>query len=354
MPSPGSSPFDRLREQPLIVESCRIERLSATVATRAWERITTVFLLAGGGHEGRGEDVALGRADHDAVAGAEALARLAGTSSLGEWLERLPDEVLWSAPPSGDAARRSRRWAVESAALDLALRQAGLTLAQALGREQQPMRFVASLRLDDSQSIEPVRARLAACPGLQLKLDPTGAWTEATFRDLAATGAVAIADLKGVHRGVAVDQPPDPDLYERTAAAFPDALLEDPALTPATERVLAPHAGRVAWDAPIRGSDDVRALTGRPAAINVKPSRIGTLAELLDLYDHCRAEDIAVYAGGLFELGPGRRQLQCLASLFHPDAPNDAAPAVFNEPRTPERLPASPLRERFDAPGFAA
>ena len=28
----------------------------------------------------------------------------------------------------------------------------------------------------------------------------------------------------------------------------------------------------------------------------------------------------------MFELGPGRGQLQYLASLFHPDGPNDLAP----------------------------
>ena len=39
-----------------------------------------------------------------------------------------------------------RRWAFESAALDLALRQNGLTLGAVLGRTYRPVRFVISLK----------------------------------------------------------------------------------------------------------------------------------------------------------------------------------------------------------------
>ena len=40
------------------------------------------------------------------------------------------------------------------------------------------------------------------------------------------------------------------------------------------------------------------------------------------------------YGGGQFELGPGRGQIQHLASLFHPDAPNDVAPTISRIPIT--------------------
>ena len=43
------------------------------------------------------------------------------------------------------------------------------------------------------------------------------------------------------------------------------------------------------------------------------------------------------------ELGPGRAQIQLLASLFHPLAPNDVAPTGYNEPHRPGGLPESPL-----------
>ena len=50
-----------------------------------------------------------------------------------------------------------------------------------------------------------------------------------------------------------------------------------------------------------------------------------------------------MYGGGQHELGPGRAQIQLLASLFHPRAPNDVAPAGYNEPHPPAGLPESPL-----------
>ena len=51
---------------------------------------------------------------------------------------------------------------------------------------------------------------------------------------------------------------------------------------------------------------------------------------LFDTYDYCEVHGIGVYGGGMFEQGPGRGQLQYLASLFHPDAPNDIAPPEYN------------------------
>ena len=47
-----------------------------------------------------------------------------------------------------------------------------------------------------------------------------------------------------------------------------------------------------------------------------------------------------MYGGGQFELGIGRTQIQELASLFHPDMPNDVAPAEFNEPEIPRGVHA--------------
>ena len=48
-----------------------------------------------------------------------------------------------------------------------------------------------------------------------------------------------------------------------------------------------------------------------------------------DGYDYLAERGIGAYGGGQFELGPGRGQIQYLASLFHPDTPNDVAPAGF-------------------------
>ncbi|MDQ4082394.1 MAG: hypothetical protein M3123_05855, partial [Actinomycetota bacterium] len=69
-------------------------------------------------------------------------------------------------------------------------------------------------------------------------------------------------------------------------------------------------------------------------------------------YDYCAERAIPVYGGGQFELGPGRGHIQYLASLFHPDAPNDVAPGGYNEVDPPAGLPKSPLSPAPDEAGF--
>ncbi len=127
------------------------------------------------------------------------------------------------------------------------------------------------------------------------------------------------------------------------AEAFPDAWIEDPALTAETDAVLAPHRARFSWDATIHSIADIEALPYPPRMVNIKPSRLGGLRNLLDAYDYCAAHAIGNYGGGQFELGVGREHIQYLASLFHADAPNDVAPTGFNLPVTPTGLPSSPL-----------
>ena len=71
--------------------------------------------------------------------------------------------------------------------------------------------------------------------------------------------------------------------------------------------------------------------------VNIKPSRLGGLRNLLDAYDYCAERGIGNYGGGQFELGVGRGQIQYLASLFHADAPNDVAPTRLQPARAARR-----------------
>ena len=64
------------------------------------------------------------------------------------------------------------------------------------------------------------------------------------------------------------------------------------------------------------------------------------------------AAGVRMYGGGMGEIGVGRGQVQLLASLFHPDAPNDVAPAPFNAPDLPPGLPTSPLAAPRSTTGF--
>ena len=212
-----------------------------------------------------------------------------------------------------------RVWAYESAALDLALRQAGIPLHEALGREVRPLTFVVSLRLGEPASMAPLRARLDPYPTLRFKLDPTPSWTDELIAELAATGAVDSVDLKGLYEGSVVDNPADPDLYRRVAEGFPDAWIEDPRINDDTWPVLEPHQRRITWDANIHGVADIEDLPFAPTMVNVKPSRLGGIRPLLAAYEYCEARGIGMYGGGQFELGVGRGQIQYLASVFHPD-----------------------------------
>ena len=86
--------------------------------------------------------------------------------------------------------------------------------------------------------------------------------------------------------------------------------------------------------------------------VNIKPSRAGSLKSLFELYAYCEANGIAMYGGGMGELGVGRGQVQLLASLFHGDSPNDVAPGGYNASDPPEGLPSSPLPPPAEPTGF--
>ena len=208
------------------------------------------------------------------------------------------------------------------------------------------------MRLGEPPSAERVLRLRERYAGMRFKLDPTSTWNAALVAELVDTGAVDSLDFKGAYEGTPVDQEPDPLLYGRVAVAFPEAWLEDPALTEETTPILEPHRDRITWDAPIHSIADITGLPFPPKMINVKPSRFGSLRNLFDTYDYCAANGIQMYGGGQFELGPGRGQIQYLASLFHADGPNDVAPSGFNEPDPPPGLPESPLDPQPSETGF--
>ncbi|HUB37130.1 MAG TPA: hypothetical protein VL972_09925 [Solirubrobacteraceae bacterium] len=345
------STWERLAELPVEIEEYALEGLVRQVSS-GFERKSTVIGLRGAGLEGRGEDVTYDAEDHEIMQAAGATLALAGSHTLASFGERLAELELFPEPPQREVSRRYRTWAYESAALDLGLRQAGTSLHEALGRECEGVRFVVSLRLGEPASVEPLRERLELYPWLRFKLDPTSSWDEALIEQLVRTGAVDSVDFKAYYTGTVVDQEPDPVLYRRVVEALPDAWIEDPALTPETEPVLAAHRERFSWDAPIHSIADIQALKYPPKMVNIKPSRLGGVKNLLDAFDYCAAHGIGNYGGGQFELGVGRGQIQYLASLFHADAPNDVAPTGFNLPEPVAGLPASPLAAAPDELGF--
>lgn len=342
--------YDRLADLPLRIDSYHLHPLEREVSSE-FARTTTVIRLKGG-VDGEGEDVTYDAEDHVVFRQKRRDLPLAGTYTLSGFSRHLDGLDLFPVRPKLESARYYRRWAFESAALDLALRQAGESLAARLELPCRPVRFVVSMRLGEPPAIGPMARLLEYDPRLRFKLDPTSSWDEALIAEVAATGAVESLDFKGAYRGTVVDQPADPVLYRRVAEAFPGAWLEDPHLVPETETILGPHRDRITWDAPIHSVSDMEALPFPPRMVNIKPSRFGSLEALLDAYDYCRTREIRAYGGGQFELGPGRGQIQYLASLFHPDTPNDVAPRGYNDPEPGPGLPGSPLEPAPSPSGF--
>lgn len=345
------STWELLAELPVEIESCSLEGLSAKVSSN-FERLSTVIHLHGKGEEGMGEDVTYDAPDHEILQASGPPAELKGSWTMASFCELVAKLDLFPELPQREVSRRYRVWAYESAALDLALRQAGTTLHQALGRTPEPVRFVVSLRLGEPPSMEPLRKRLELYPWLNFKLDPTSSWSQPLIEELKATGAVESVDFKAYYTGSIVDQPADPVLYRRVVEAFPNAWIEDPALTVETEPILALHRERFSWDAPIHSIEDIQSLLYPPRMVNIKPSRLGGLRNLLDAFDFCAKQGIGNYGGGQFELGVGRGQIQYLASLFHADGPNDVAPTGFNLPEPAPGLPSSPLAPAPSDTGF--
>jgi hypothetical protein len=320
--------YDAVRDLPLHIDGYFLEPLEREVA-RGFTLRRTVVVLHGKGEEGRGEEVDYDPRAQEAFQADEGKLPFPGEHTLDSFSLLQAGQTEY------------RRWAFESAALDLALRQAGLSLGEAVARDANPLRFVVSTRTAN------VPGWLELYPDLHFKLDPDSDWTDEV---IASLRNVETVDFKGIYRG-AFGNPPDPELYARVAAAFPDAWIEDPALTPATVRALEPHRDRITWDAAIHEWSDVEALPLQPRCLNCKPSRFGSVKRLFDFYDACERQGIAVYGGGQFELGPGRDQVQLLASLFHADAPNDVAPGGYNAASPVAGLPLSPL-ELQPGPGF--
>ncbi len=321
--------YDRVKDLTLTIERAELE--PHALSLRHMTRRTTVVHLFGDGQEGVGEDVSY-EEDLQLAFDLAALPDLAGEHTLASF----------SALAAGQPGYRP--WAIESAALDLALRQAGLPLATAVGREPQPVRFAVS-----QSAVQELRALY---PDIRFKLDASDKWTPEVVAELAGTGAVDVVDLKGLYDGDWVDATPTAELYGMVAESFPAAWLEDPRLTAETAPVLEPHRDRITWDFPIHSVADVDALPFPPRCLNSKPSRFGSVRTLFDFYDACASRGIAIYGGGQFELGPGRGQIQHLASLFHADAPNDVAPKEFNEGGPRPGLPVSPLPPASPEPGF--
>jgi L-alanine-DL-glutamate epimerase-like enolase superfamily enzyme len=302
-------------------------------------------VAAAGETVGCGENVSFLPSEHAAFATLAAALAPALTAAGAVSVAAALDIVSEAGPPP--ARRRGpfgpyARAALEAALVDLGMRQAGLGLQAFAGMRTGSLRVVRSLAagpgLDPGRQIGQLRAT-GYTGGLKLDVDP--GWSRATRQALAGETGIAILDFKG--RG-------DDDLVRDLADRFPPGVLFEDPPTAAARRT-------VSRDAPIEDLTAAARAVERGECLNLKAPRMGgplAVLQALALAGARGATDdrapVAVYLGGMWEVGAGRRQARQLAALFCPDAPNDLAP---HSPRAPEEL-AGVLPIALDAIGFGS
>ncbi|MHC4830154.1 MAG: hypothetical protein ACYTFT_07335, partial [Planctomycetota bacterium] len=261
--------FESIARLPLLIEGAElVGRAQETSA--GWTRRTTEVVLHGGGCEGRGEDVT-----YDAEAqlrfqedgprfspvGGGATCELTGEfPTFADYSRSLDRLALFSERPNQSASQLYRRWALESAGLDLALRQAGQSLGDVLGRVARPMRFCVSTGLGSPASSAPLLNLLARYPELQFKIDYSESWTDALLAELAQL-PIQVVDFKAHYHGAYTGPSADANRYAAVARALPDVLLEDPSLEEAAFTAVHQIAAeRLSWDAPVHALANVLEL----------------------------------------------------------------------------------------------
>src|SRR5215204_4822031 len=239
--------YSRVATLPLRIERCELLPLARDTSS-GFTKVSTVVRLTGDGHEGQGEDITWDQIDQiEQLRRAGDLSWLRGRRTVEEFSTLLGLADLFPVEPIRDSARFYRRWAFESAALDLALRQNGLSLQGAVGRVVKPVTFVVSIRLDELAGLAPLRAMRSLDPGLHFKLDPTAGWDDGLLAELASLACVDVVDMKGYYRNATVAMDADPDLYRHLFERLPTAWIEDPAVADDTIGLLDKHRDRITW-----------------------------------------------------------------------------------------------------------
>jgi hypothetical protein len=306
-----------LEDLPVTVEQVQTRFAHVPVEDYGGEgRPSTFVALTGGGLTGFGELVSFDKAEHARFSGRASDLLCARQGRVGDLVDRrgTPHE----------------RAALEAAAIDLALRQAGRSLADLCGVPSGRLRWVASFAAQADP--RPRLERLAAAgpmPGLKLDVHP--GWSAAVIADLQRLEVVTLDWKEGG----------SPELARRLSDAFPQAIFEDPP---------AGCAHRwLARDRPLAAAADVQAALARGELVNVKGPRMGGFFELLR--GLAGAGEGVFYFGGMHEVGPGREQARQLAAIVCPGAPNDLAP--FPGGRS-SLVGGSPAAIRLEAPGLGA
>jgi len=146
------------------------------------------------------------------------------------------------------------------------------------------------VKIKPGRDLEEVRAMRRAFPRIALQVDANSAYT---LDDSDRLRALDDFDLLLIEQPLAEDDLID---HARLQAEMQTALCLD-------ESILSTRHARQALD------------IGACRVINIKPARVGGLAEARAIHDLCRARGIPVWCGGMLETGIGRAANLALASL---------------------------------------
>ena len=326
-----------LADLPLVVEELGYGRLDPGPGFGE-AHSTRLVRLTGAGHEGLGEDITLffepeGPTWRSPASGRSARsARTSTRSSSGRASE--PEFATWSAA-SATGATSPRRWTSRSR------RRAGrCTRCSAASRG--PSSYVNSFGIGDPDVGRRCCAGSSATPGCASSSTPT--WLDPRRRRRArrhrrrprrrlqgplrargrGSGRAARA-VRARARGL-------PEALSRTARPARGHRAARAARRPRLLRRADPHRRR-----PRRG-----ARPGADVQHQAEPGRVAARA-VRALRRRASERGLAMYGGGMGELGVARGQIQLLAAMFSPDAPNDIAPPGFNALEPAAGLPPSPL-----------
>ena len=231
-------------------------------------------------------------------AGRRPPAGLGGARTFAEFSDLIGEIDLFpAAAPEREVSRPYRRWAFESAALDLALRQADTNLADrpsaaSHGRSTSSPRCASPPSASEQRSsIDPLLARLAVYPNLRFKLDPTNDWDDELIAALVRDRRGRLARPQGLlqrHPGRRRDRP---GALRQADRGLPRRLARGPRRQRRRPSpLLDPVADRVTWDAPIHSIADIEAMPWAPRMVNIKPSRFGAVRDLFATYDYCEEQ----------------------------------------------------------------
>ncbi|GAB4581941.1 MAG: o-succinylbenzoate synthase [Anaerolineales bacterium] len=175
------------------------------------------------------------------------------------------------------------------------------------------------IKIKPGRDVEDARAVRSAFPHLRLQVDANSAFTLA---DAPTLQPLDDLDL------LLIEQP----LFEDDI--WDHAKLQGYFKTPICldESIITPRHARYALE------------MNACRIINIKPARVGGLANALEIHDLCQSWDIPVWCGGMLETGVGRAANLALASLPNFTLPGDisATERYYHEDITFERFALNP------------